>query len=126
MMKEPDSSSGFGGRKTGPLTCYHCGEIGHVRTRCPYREASRSTTTTQNCPQHPANSETVQQTNQQPQQGTSRTSNQGNHGRGSGRQGSTHGGRVFALIGCQMEEEPNTTLEGTILVFFCLTLELRF
>ncbi|KAK9943361.1 hypothetical protein M0R45_008971 [Rubus argutus] len=62
MMKEPGSSSGFGGRRTGPLTCYHCGEIGHVRTRCPNREASGSTATTQNCPQHPANSETVQQT----------------------------------------------------------------
>lgn len=66
VTKGLGSISGFGGRKTGPFTCYHCGEIGHVRTRCPYREASGSTTTIQNRPQHSVNSETAQQTNQQP------------------------------------------------------------
>lgn len=42
--------------------------------------------------------------------------NQENRGRGFGRQGNTHGGRVFVLTGSQKEEEANATLEGTILL----------
>ncbi|KAL6204638.1 hypothetical protein ACLB2K_021905 [Fragaria x ananassa] len=103
--------SGSGGRDVGPIICYHCGEVGHVRTRCPHREASRSAATPQNRPLRPANSETTQQNTQQLQEGTFRTTNQGNRGRGVGHGNSTRRGRGFEVTE-HKEEDPYITLEG--------------